>query len=134
MKPITFALPVGCGLLVWSIGGTVLAEQAQLQINFSWAQTERCTTVSPEIRVSSVPEGTKKFEIALEDLDVPTYHHGGGTVPANAGGDVPAGALNDYNGPCPPSGSHTYRFTVNALDANGNVIGTGSKSAPFPSN
>jgi phosphatidylethanolamine-binding protein (PEBP) family uncharacterized protein len=85
MKPITFALPVGCGLLVWSIGSTVLAEQAKLQINFSWAQTERCTTVSPEIHVSSVPEGTKKFEVALQDLDVPTYRHGGGTVPANAG-------------------------------------------------
>ncbi len=62
------------------------------------------------------------------------YRRSYGTVLANANGDIPARALTNYNGPCPPSGSHTYRFTVNALDANGNKIGTGSKSAPFPSN
>jgi phosphatidylethanolamine-binding protein (PEBP) family uncharacterized protein len=120
--------------LVNSIAATAFADKAPLQIDFSWAQTERCTSKSPEIHVSNVPKGTVKFEVVLQDLDVPTYHHGGGTVRANADGDIPAGALNDYRGPCPPSGAHTYRFTVNALDASGIEIGTGSKSAPFPSN
>ena len=109
-----------------------VADDAQLQIDFSWAQTERCTRKSPEIHVSNVPSGTVRFEVVLQDLDVPTYHHGGGTVSANPDGDIPVGALTDYTGPCPPSGSHTYRFTVHAIDGSGNEIGTGSKSARFP--
>src|SRR6266478_3319662 len=134
MERIALALRLGCGLLVSCIAATAFGEEAQLQIDFPWAQTERCTSESPEIHVSNVPNGTVRFEVVLQDLDVPTYHHGGGTVVTNPKADISAGALNDYNGPCPPSGSHTYRFTVNALDASGNKIGTGSKSAPFPSN
>ena len=34
-----------------------------------------------------------KFEVLLQDLDVPTYHHGGGTITASPDGDIPAGAL-----------------------------------------
>ena len=131
MKRIALASRLGCGLLVSS---TAFADETQLQIDFSWAQTQRCTSESPEIHVSNVPNGTVRFEVVLQDLDVPTYHHGGGTVVAGPKADISAGALNDYNGPCPSSGSHTYRVTVNALGTSGNKIVTGSKSAPFPSN
>src|SRR5206468_797830 len=86
--------------LVSCMAATALADEARLQVDFSWAKTERCTTASPAIHVSNVPNGTVKFEVVLQDLDAPGYHHGGGTVQASAGGDVPAGALNDYNGPC----------------------------------
>ena len=111
-----------------------VADEAQLQVDFSWAQTEKCTSKSPEIHLRNVPSGTVKFEVVLQDLDVPTYHHGGGTIAASPDGDIPAGALTDYTGPCPPSGSHTYRFTVHALNGSGAEIGTGSKSARFPPN
>jgi phosphatidylethanolamine-binding protein (PEBP) family uncharacterized protein len=124
-----------CAVVVASsIAAPAFADEAQLKIDFSWAQTERCTAESPKIHVSNVPNGTVRFEVVLQDLDVPTYHHGGGTVVANPNGDIPAGALHEYTGPCPPYGSHTYRFTGNALDGSGDQIGTGSKSALFPSN
>ena len=48
-------------------------------------------------------------------------------------GVIPAGALkNGYNGPCPPSGSHRYEFTVQAVDAAGVVVGSGKKALSFP--
>ena len=46
---------------------------------------------------------------------------------------IPAGALQDgYNGPCPPSGSHRYQFTVKAIDAAGVIVGTGQQTRRFP--
>ena len=75
------------------IAAKAFGEEAQLQIDFSWAQTQRCTSESPKIHVSNVPNGTVRFEVVLQDLDVPTYHHGGGTVVANPKGDIPAGVL-----------------------------------------
>src|SRR5260370_14354982 len=86
-----------CGVALASggVAATALADEAHLQIDFSWAQTQMCTSESPEIHVSNVPNGTVKFEVILQDLDVPTYHHGGGTVVANPKGDIPTGALND---------------------------------------
>ncbi|MGB9118721.1 MAG: phospholipid-binding protein, partial [Bradyrhizobium sp.] len=38
-----------------------------------------------------------------------------------------------YTGPCPPSGQHIYRFTVQALDASGKVLASASASRPFQS-
>jgi hypothetical protein len=37
-----------------------------------------------------------------------------------------------YNGPCPPSGSHVYQFTVVALDGKGNALGKGKAKQRFP--
>jgi hypothetical protein len=64
---------------------------------------------------------------------VPTWNHGGGTVTYDGSDIIPAGALkNGYNGPCPPSGSHRYEFTVQAIDAAGVVVGIGKEAHPFP--
>jgi hypothetical protein len=54
-------------------------------------------------------------------------------VPADPSGIIPAGALKDgYNGPCPPDGSHTYEFTVKALDANEDTLAEGSAEQRYP--
>lgn len=105
---------------------------ADLVVDFSWSGIERCSTESPEITVTNVPPGAATFEVNLKDLDAPSFHHGGGTVPADPTGKIPRGSLHSYTGPCPPFGSHTYEFTVIAHDASGNQLGVGAKSAAFP--
>ena len=67
----------------------------------------------------------------MTDLNMPTFHHGGSTV-AYTGNVVNRGAVT-YTGPCPPQGErHTYRWTVQALDPGGKVLGKGSAEAMFP--
>jgi hypothetical protein len=102
-------------------------------VNFTFSAKHKCSSVSPKITVTNVPAGTNKLKVVLVDRDVPTWNHGGGTVPFTGSGVISEGALKSgYNGPCPPSGSHTYEFKVKAIDAQGVIIGMGSKSQKFP--
>lgn len=94
--------------------------------------------VSPAIRWSGAPEGTKSYLLTVFDADAPTgsgfWHWVVADIPASvhaiasgAGNDVskmPVGALaikNDignagYLGPCPPQGeTHRYVITLTAL-------------------
>jgi Raf kinase inhibitor-like YbhB/YbcL family protein len=102
-----------------------------------------CTgrNLSPELRWSNAPAGTKSFALMLHDPDAPTggagwWHWIAFDIPATVtelakgagkpdGSAMPRGAqtvANDYGqpgygGPCPPEGDkpHRYVFTVYAL-------------------
>jgi hypothetical protein len=95
--------------------------------------------LSPDLRWSGAPDGTKSYAITVYDPDAPTgsgwWHWLVYNIPATAtqlqrGASssvnvLPTGTaqgINDYSqvgygGPCPPSGSgaHHYVFTVYAL-------------------
>jgi hypothetical protein len=94
--------------------------------------------VSPAIRWSGAPKGTKSFVVSLYDKDAPTgsgfWHWVVVDIPANvtsldagAGSDpskLPKGAhmaqndagMNAFLGACPPPGeTHEYRITVKAV-------------------
>ena len=95
--------------------------------------------LSPELRWSGAPEGTKSYAITVYDPDAPTgsgwWHWQVYNIPATAtqlqrGASsseiaLPPGTkqgINDYSqlgygGPCPPSGggTHHYVFTIYAL-------------------
>jgi hypothetical protein len=85
---------------------------------------------SPQIQWSGAPTNTQSFALVLDDPDAP-----GGTFTHWVAFDLPAsqteiaegaetvgkGGKNGrgqtgYTGPCPPSGTHRYFFTLYALD------------------
>ena len=88
--------------------------------------------VSPELAWRGVPDGVAALALLVDDPDGRDWVHW--TVldlPAEDGGlpkgvdpnaDRPQQGRNDfrrpgYGGPCPPSGTHHYRFTLFALAA-----------------
>lgn len=86
--------------------------------------------VSPELRISAVPEDAVALALIMDDPDAPvgTWDHWVAydlarteTIPEDVG-DLGTAGLNSwkqtgYGGPCPPSGTHRYFFRVVALDA-----------------
>jgi Raf kinase inhibitor-like YbhB/YbcL family protein len=87
---------------------------------------------SPQIEWTGLPAGTKSVAVVVDDPDAPrgTYVHwlvydvSPGTTTIGEGGGAPKGAMQGKNGkgklgwtpPCPPSGTHNYRFKVYALN------------------
>jgi Raf kinase inhibitor-like YbhB/YbcL family protein len=86
--------------------------------------------VSPPLSWQDLPSGTRSVALVVDDPDAPrgTFVHWvlldlpPGTTSLTEG-VVPAAAVQannsagkaSYTGPCPPSGTHHYRFTVHAL-------------------
>jgi len=87
---------------------------------------------SPQLQWSGVQEGATALVLVVDDPDARSFTHwlvldldpaSGGLpkgVPASA--DPPQQGRNDFGrtgwgGPCPPSGTHHYRFTLSALAA-----------------
>jgi Raf kinase inhibitor-like YbhB/YbcL family protein len=97
--------------------------------------------VSPALKWSGAPRGTRSFALLVHDPDAPTggagwWHWVVVNIPANTaelkknagksdGSNLPAGATQvntdfgapGWGGPCPPVGDkpHRYRFTLHAL-------------------
>jgi phosphatidylethanolamine-binding protein (PEBP) family uncharacterized protein len=106
---------------------------AEMGVDFSWQGILPCTHESPEIRVSSVPEGTEELRVKLQNISLPEWNQGGGKIRYDGSGVIPAGALTlGYNGPCPPGGRQKYEFWVMAVDAQGVIVGFGKARRAFP--
>jgi Raf kinase inhibitor-like YbhB/YbcL family protein len=88
--------------------------------------------VSPPLSWSGVPDDAAAVALVVDDPDAPsgTFTHWvvldiPSTTTSSAEDSVPDGGIQAttsagdaaYAGPCPPSGTHHYRFTVVALDA-----------------
>lgn len=105
---------------------------AKIGVDFSWESKHGCSSISPAFSVSGIPEGTKTLKFWMTDLNVPSYNHGGGSVEYKGSSNISEGAFS-YTGPCPPSGSHDYKFDVTALNAAGDtVLGRGEAVREFP--
>jgi len=85
--------------------------------------------VSPPLGIRDVPPGTESLALVMDDPDAPmgTWDHwlvwnippettqvAEGAQPRGTAGKNDFGKLR-YGGPCPPSGTHTYRFKLYAL-------------------
>jgi Raf kinase inhibitor-like YbhB/YbcL family protein len=105
--------------------------------------------VSPALSWTGAPEKTRSFALVMDDPDAPGktwVHWVVFDLPAGATGlpegvpprpSIESGGLqgaNDfgkvgYGGPCPPSGTHNYVFTLYALDGELALPGRPSKAA-----
>ncbi|MEE9297806.1 MAG: YbhB/YbcL family Raf kinase inhibitor-like protein [Acidimicrobiia bacterium] len=86
--------------------------------------------LSPPLTISGIPTGTVTLALVVDDPDAPagTWDHWVaydvpvvGLIPEGVESLGTSGSnswgRSGYGGPCPPSGSHRYFFTVYALDA-----------------
>jgi Raf kinase inhibitor-like YbhB/YbcL family protein len=87
--------------------------------------------VSPPLTISGVPQGAESLAIIVHDPDAPggnwdhwllwniapdTTQIFENTVPEGASAGMNDFGKQTYGGPCPPSGTHRYVFTLYALD------------------
>jgi phosphatidylethanolamine-binding protein (PEBP) family uncharacterized protein len=102
-----------------------------MTVNVDWTGTAQCfDTQSPIFKIKGVPKKAVKLRLNMTDLDAPNYPHGGGEVAYKGEAQLPKGAFR-YTGPCPPS-IHNYQWTVEALDASGQLVDTTKVVMPFP--
>ncbi len=106
-------------------------------VRMEWGSGSGCSSVSPAFSFSKVPAGTVKLAFKMVDLNLPSFQHGGGeaafTGKTSFGpGEAFGGVFSSYRGPCPPpTETHRYEWTVQALDAGGKVLGTTRTVSPF---
>ena len=88
--------------------------------------------VSPPLEWTDAPDDTAAMALIVDDPDARDFVHwvmfdmtgsqsGGLTEGVSSSPDAPPQGINGFRkvgwgGPCPPSGTHRYRFTLYALD------------------
>src|SRR5271166_4772144 len=87
--------------------GVLHAQSEAFVIDFSWQGTMACDPKAPPFILKGVPAGTTLLKFTMQDLDVPTFVHGGGSVTYHGQRQTDRGAFS-YQGPCPPRGQHSY--------------------------
>lgn len=87
--------------------------------------------IHPPLQISEIPEGTKSLAMIVDDPDAPmgTFVHwvlfNFAPISEIKEGEVPIGGIqgkntigqNNWIAPCPPSGTHRYRFYLWATSA-----------------
>jgi len=103
---------------------------ADFGVKFSWCD------YSAQFNLTNVPKGTQKLKFRMVDLDVPSFNHGGGTINYTNQKQIDCGVISassgGYTPPSPPSGAHTYEWSVYALDKDEKEIGVAKTSRKFP--
>lgn len=111
-----------------SLTSTAFAPNGAIPVEYSCRGADR----SPDLAWSGVPSGTKALVLFVDDPDGRDWVHwsvldidpstSGLPAGVEPGADAPQQGTNDfgrvgYGGPCPPSGTHHYQFTLYALPA-----------------
>jgi len=114
------------GCVATQVGSNL--DTGTIGVEFTFQKQNMCFGPSPEISLSNLPKGTTDLRVSLRDLDHPIADHGGGYLKNVRGCVIPEGALEQYQGPCPPMDNpfHPhYVFKVEAIDSAGNVLAFG---------
>jgi hypothetical protein len=95
--------------------------------SFSWCAG------SPRFELTDVPAGTAKLQFHMTDRNVPSFHHGGGTIAYGGQSSVPCGAFSaGFIRPSPSGQVHTYEFTIKAMTATGAVLAQTTAQRKYP--
>ena len=126
-------ITIGIIPLLYKGGDTMEITSKDFKHNQSIPSIHTCDgkDLSPHLTWSGAPAGTKSFALSCIDPDAPMgdfIHWLVYNIPVTVSeitqaAPLPAGAqevVNDfgkksYGGPCPPSGTHRYFFTIYAL-------------------
>ena len=68
----------------------------------------------------------------MKDKNVPQYNHGGGKIKNYSGETVIQPGAFKYKSPCPPSGSHTYEWTITAVGEKKKKLGKAKATRKYP--
>ncbi len=134
MKTLPFLSVLALSILIILSCTNESKNAAVMGVEFEWQPVDFGSQENPQIKLTGVPEGTKRFFVGLVDLNVSTYDHGGGFVDNDESGLIARGTIKgNYNGPAPwlPDMIHDYEITVKAYDENDKVIGVGKRVEKF---
>ena len=116
---------------------TTLNTFAEFSFTFEWGDIKRCTSGNPNIvnnpifTLVNVPNGTTELRFKMKDKDVPQYNHGGGKIKNYDGETVIQTGAFKYKSPCPPSGPHTYEWSITAI-GDKKKLGTAKATREYP--
>jgi hypothetical protein len=108
---------------------------AAFEVDFDFSNVRPCAggslriTPSPEFRLSGVPSGTAVLDFRLHDLTA-DIQHGGKALDYQGEPTIVADTFK-YVGPCPIRGTHTYEWTVRALNDAGGELGVTTAQEEF---
>jgi hypothetical protein len=111
------------------------APTVAFEVAFDFSNVRACAggtlriTPSPEFRLTDVPAGTVTLDFTLRDLTI-DLAHGGRKLAYEGQAAIPADSFK-YVGPCPVKGTHTYEWTVRALDSADGELGTATAQGDF---
>lgn len=120
------------GTVAWTLSSPAFAAGQDIPVRYTCDGED----LSPPLRWSDPPEGTRSLALIMDDPDAPlgTWTHwvlfnlppdqqvlAEGLPPRNKLDNGAVQGKNSwrrfgYGGPCPPTGTHRYRFTLYALD------------------
>ena len=98
--------------------------------------------INPPFSISDIPQNTISLALLIDDPDAPigdwvhwlvfnidpvTKNIPEKSIPANSVIGLNSSGQNQYEGPCPPSGTHHYHFKIYALDSILNLDRTTTK-------
>lgn len=117
------SLPPNCAGL--RISSPVFDDHGLLPLQYTFDGAN----ISPSLNIDLIPSGTKSLALVMDDIDAPDGHFihwlawnippvkhlpEARTMEAEGENDF---RVMGYKGPCPPFGTHRYRFHLYALDS-----------------
>jgi phosphatidylethanolamine-binding protein (PEBP) family uncharacterized protein len=119
------------------LNSSVSFSEEKFQIEFEWGNIRNCTdgnpntVTNPIFKLINVPKGTAHIQFTMIDTDVPGYYHGGGKVDYVGQKTIEPGVFK-YSSPCPPMGSHKYKWNAYAKNDKNEEIGKASAIRNYP--
>ena len=114
----------------------VSPDAVELTLDYTWEGFLPCSPgTNPEIRVSGIPDDTKFLLISMSGPKIGMNY--GKQKIAYVGSDIiKMGTLDEIDGPCdmPINAELLFEYTVEAINEDGVIIGSGSKQRSYPDN